>query len=88
MRSVQWHPCPSLPHKPFTVRQHASKTRHHAYPAARRRHRPVTPSRRESACGERGASIKRTRLYLQSCMKSGFGGCHPRPPETVSETGR
>eukprot|EP00966_Prymnesium_polylepis_P201311 4664667-Prymnesium_polylepis.1 len=27
-------------------------------------------------------------LYLKNFMKSGFGGCHPRPPETVSETGR
>ena len=46
MRSIQWHPPPSAPHKPFSVRQHASKTRrrrtikHHAYPPAPRRRRP------------------------------------------------
>jgi hypothetical protein len=27
MRSVQWHPCPSVPHKPATVGQRAPKTR-------------------------------------------------------------
>eukprot|EP00966_Prymnesium_polylepis_P051347 1188373-Prymnesium_polylepis.1 len=27
MRSIQWHPCPSVPHKPITCHQHATKSR-------------------------------------------------------------